>query len=113
MASFSLSATVCNTLILFHLFFTVVVYARNVTIDDQFGDQETGFQVIYQPDGMWQQGSNCTTCLLAPNVTAAYDYTWHDSTWIGQAAEPFSFTLLFNGERIELDPAFWLYLTLF
>lgn len=75
----------------------------NITVDDQFGDQSTGRLVTYSPnnDGLWSQGSNCSKCLLKPNVSLALDGTWHDSTYGGQAPGPFSFTILFDGDNSD------------
>lgn len=104
MVLFPLSATAVYTLtlVLLQLLLLSIVSGRNITIDDQLGDEETGLTVQYQPDGMWQQGADCTTCILAPNATAAYDSTWHDPTWIGQTTEPLSFSLFFNGEYVVM-----------
>lgn len=96
---FPLSGTAFLTLLfLCSLFTPCYTSVRNVTIDDQWGDEETGLQVMYQPANMWEQGANCTTCLLAPDDSMAYGNTWHDGTWLGQAPNMFSFTLLFNSE---------------
>lgn len=86
------------------LLLTTASTARNITIDDQQGDEVTGFQVIYYPnDRAWAQGSQCPGCALQPNPSLAMDGTWHDATWHGtESGGPWSFTLLFNGDYSSL-----------
>ena len=83
------------------LFFAHFGASKNVTIDDQFGDEATGRLVEYSPAGdAWAQGSTCTTCALEPAPQLAFNGTWHDST-VGalpnEAPGPYTFTLLFDG----------------
>lgn len=75
----------------------LVCVSRNVTVDDQLGDESTGRQVSYS--GSWSQGSTCDSCLLKPDPSKVLDGTWHDSTYGGQAPGPYSFTILFDGDH--------------
>ncbi|EJF62036.1 hypothetical protein DICSQDRAFT_37999, partial [Dichomitus squalens LYAD-421 SS1] len=58
-----------------------------VTIDDQFGDNTTGFIPVYLPnDGTWHVGSpseDCDSCKIKPStldISQIHDHTWHDAT---------------------------------
>ena len=68
---------------------------QNVTVDDSVS---TGAVVPqYLPYGsFWNQGNNCSGCLVQPDPSLAYNGTWHDATFSSsngytQAVE-FSFT---------------------
>ncbi|EJF62029.1 hypothetical protein DICSQDRAFT_43438, partial [Dichomitus squalens LYAD-421 SS1] len=59
----------------------------NVTIDDQLGDNTTGFIPVYLPnDGTWHAGSpseDCDSCkitLAILDVHRIHNHTWHDAT---------------------------------
>ncbi|KAJ8507363.1 hypothetical protein ONZ45_g10264 [Pleurotus djamor] len=61
---------------------------RNVTIDDTFGDPETGGFITYDPGDAWNDGGACDACTAHPdNIDLLYDKTWKDSTFNTQ---PFS-----------------------
>lgn len=51
---------------------------RNVTVDDESGDSETGIIPTYIR--AWQQGATCTECIVQPDKNFAFEGTWHDST---------------------------------
>ncbi|KAI0336259.1 hypothetical protein GY45DRAFT_1316380 [Cubamyces sp. BRFM 1775] len=52
----------------------------NVTIDDTYGDAQTGVPIKYSASG-WKLGQTCTDCTAHPDPTRAYDRTWHDGTY--------------------------------
>lgn len=51
----------------------------NRTIDDTYGDSETGQLVFYSEAG-WNTGQLCTGCGVQPDASQVYDRTWHDTT---------------------------------
>ena len=56
----------------------------NVTIDDKYGDQNTGIVPLYYPPAMWAQGPDCTTCALNSTYVEpgqVMNSSWHDSTY--------------------------------
>lgn len=73
---------------LFLLFLAVTTEAtrlRNVTIDDQFGDEITHIAPTYSPSSKWRLAG--TGGYAKPNASLAYKGTWHDSTqFAGHAA---------------------------
>ncbi|KAJ3482035.1 hypothetical protein NLI96_g7255 [Meripilus lineatus] len=78
----------------------------NRTIDDQYGDWDTGSQVQYTPDRAWVQGSSCRA---TPSAQQAHNGTWHSVSCSGPP--PFvptgvvgapSFTLSFSGTAIYI-----------
>ena len=74
----------------------------NRTIDDYFGDPITGTFPIYSPANLWQQGNGCTGCIVQPDVSKAFDGTWHDSTFlVGGATRTVSVT--FTGKFFFVD----------
>ena len=85
------------------LLWVLACMSHNVTIDDQYGDESNGRLVSYSPSsGAWSLGTMCDDCRLRPNASLAFNGTWHDSTYEGQASGPYSFTILFNGEIFRL-----------
>jgi hypothetical protein len=68
----------------------------NRTIDDQFGDPITGTYPTYSPAEDWRPGANCSDCSVRPDVTKAFDGTWHDSTYYPGDA-PRTVTVTFSG----------------
>jgi hypothetical protein len=69
--------------------------ARNITIDDEGGDEVTHAPVQYSKVG-WTQGASCATCWSRPDASQAYDHTWHDST--ANITTPNSVALNFTGK---------------
>ena len=70
-------------LVLNNLIFSGYSYAQtNITVDDQFGDPVTGQMPVYLPNtaGVWSQGTSCSICLAKPDVSQAFEHTWHDTT---------------------------------
>ena len=76
-----------------HTAFAILV---NRTIDDQFGDPIAGTYPTYSPAEDWQPGANCSDCSIRPDVTKAFDGTWHDSTYYPGDA-PRTVTVTFSG----------------
>ena len=52
----------------------------NRTIDDTFGDSETGRLPVYLPPTAWG-GNNCTGCAIQPDRDMAFDGTWMAVTY--------------------------------
>ncbi|KAJ7858754.1 hypothetical protein B0H13DRAFT_1640351 [Mycena leptocephala] len=73
----------------------------NRTIDDTKGDPITGFLPIYAPESHWNLGTNCSGCLVQPDIGQLFDYTWHDTTQ-GDGGVSSSVTLNFTGTAIYL-----------
>lgn len=80
----------------------------NVTIDDTFGDPETGAQVTYLPAGAWSAGSqsqSCPTCVVHPATNQLYDGTWHESSYNASlenvSNEIPSASVSFNGKCVQ------------
>ena len=76
----------------------------NRTIDDQFGDPITSTYPVYSPVGDWQQGATCSDCAIKPDVSKAFDGTWHDSTFY-PGSTPKSVSVTFNGASSRLPSA--------
>ncbi|KDQ26561.1 hypothetical protein PLEOSDRAFT_159520 [Pleurotus ostreatus PC15] len=73
---------------------TVARKQRNVTIDDKYGDESTGIVPTYLPSHAWSSGPR-EDLSAKPNVSIAYNGTWHDSThWVNntEAIVNFGFT---------------------
>ncbi|TCD59919.1 hypothetical protein EIP91_011189 [Steccherinum ochraceum] len=76
---------------------------KNVTIDDQFGDEETGAQVVYAPSEHWTQGNGCGGCSAKPDASQAYRETWHDGLFApSQNKDPLTLTFSFTGTAVYL-----------
>jgi hypothetical protein len=43
----------------------------NVTIDDTYGDPNTGAQIMYMPDS-WNNGTSCSACTARPDSSQTY-----------------------------------------
>ncbi|KIJ96144.1 hypothetical protein K443DRAFT_107695 [Laccaria amethystina LaAM-08-1] len=71
----------------------------NRTIDDEYGDPITSTFPVYSPIGDWQQGANCSDCAIKPDVSKAFDGTWHDSTFYPDST-PKSVSVTFNGVAV-------------
>lgn len=72
----------------------------NITVDDQKGDSRTGAVPSYAPSNVWNSGPQCTTCLVQPNPSEAFDSTWHDST-IAPGDTPYTVTYSFTGSKLN------------
>jgi hypothetical protein len=70
--------------------------ARNITIDDENGDEKTGAQPVYQPGASWSLGSACPDCWVKPKSTNVTDGTWHDTTAFNST--PSTVTVQFIGK---------------
>ncbi|KAF4605578.1 hypothetical protein EYR40_004364 [Pleurotus pulmonarius] len=53
----------------------------NTTIDDKYGDPDTGALVTYSPALSWNDGLTCTGCTARFDKSRAYMGTWHDGTF--------------------------------
>ncbi|KII86388.1 hypothetical protein PLICRDRAFT_56102 [Plicaturopsis crispa FD-325 SS-3] len=73
------------TLLFCILIFPCFVVSRlvNTTIDDKFGDPDTGALVAYTPADAWNDGTNCTAWY--PDFTQTYQSSWHDGTFNTQS----------------------------
>ncbi|KAJ7167452.1 hypothetical protein C8R43DRAFT_877357 [Mycena crocata] len=78
-----------------------IAIVSNRTIDDTKGDSITGFIPIYSPAKQWTPGTNCSGCLVQPEIGRLFDYTWHDTTQ-GDGGVPSTVTLNFTGTAIYL-----------
>lgn len=97
-AMHSLSDTVIRMVIIFTLILDCLSSPRNLTIDDQTGDEITGLQPTYSPPNGWSQGNGCSYCTAKADPSGAFGGTWHDGRYVpGQFSAPYSFTLQFNG----------------
>jgi hypothetical protein len=81
--------------ILLSLVLFVRAGAKNITIDDEKGDQVTGAQPVYQPRTEWSLGSACQGCWAKPNPAKVTDGTWHDTTAFNST--PTNVTVQFTG----------------
>ncbi|KAH9891105.1 hypothetical protein C8Q73DRAFT_110266 [Cubamyces lactineus] len=80
----------------------------NVTIDDTYGDAQTGAAITYSPPGAWKVGQTCTDCTAHPDPARVYDGTWHDGTYnfwnvtdSGTSAVPkLTATVSFEGDAV-------------
>src|ERR1700678_1782214 len=69
-------------IMIFFLLFHSLVLGRaiNSTIDDSFGDSQTGQQVTYLPsNGTWDN-ETCVGCALQPDINLAFDKTYTAAT---------------------------------
>jgi hypothetical protein len=71
--------------------------AVNITIDDQNRDATTGAKLSYQPAEQWSFGPQCSDCSIKPDMSKAFDRTWHDVTQQSPQQEV-NMTLSFNGQ---------------
>lgn len=73
------------TLIRYTLWFSgasiVLADFVNTTIDDKYGDPDTGALVTYSPALSWNDGSTCKACTARFDKSKAYMGTWHDGTF--------------------------------
>lgn len=53
----------------------------NTTIDDKYGDPDTGALVTYSPALSWNDGSTCKACTARFDKSKTYMGTWHDGTF--------------------------------
>ena len=75
---------------------------RNVTVDDEYGDPETGESPTYGPatnGNIWRLGPSCDSCHMTQviNQSKTYSNTWHDCTWF-PGNEPNFVAVNFEGE---------------
>ncbi|KAF9497111.1 hypothetical protein BDN71DRAFT_636784 [Pleurotus eryngii] len=93
------NSTQANMLVLANLFSTICILGstvgvtagwRNITIDDQFGDERTLIVPTFIPVDDWIIGGIGGSAI--PNRSLAYNGTWRDSThWIGTQATSVNF----------------------
>ncbi|KAH9950607.1 hypothetical protein B0H21DRAFT_686449 [Amylocystis lapponica] len=84
-------------LLILYALCTSCIVAKNVTIDDTYGDELTGVVPIYTPAQNWGDAT-CGGCLLKPDPSQAFDGTWHDSTFdaVWRPGTP-TINMTFNG----------------
>ncbi|KAF8447251.1 hypothetical protein L210DRAFT_2785803 [Boletus edulis BED1] len=69
---------------------------RNVTVDDAVVPQ-------YLPtNSVWNIGGDCTTCLVKPDPTLAYNGTWHDSTFAPSNGYTQAIEFTFTGNALYI-----------
>ncbi|THH03760.1 hypothetical protein EW145_g6032 [Phellinidium pouzarii] len=72
----------------------------NVTVDDQFGDSQTGALPEFLPSDGWAQGNICSGCGVQPDPSQAFHGTWHDTTLnLGEAGQR-TFNVNFTGTAV-------------
>ncbi|KAL0955662.1 hypothetical protein HGRIS_001889 [Hohenbuehelia grisea] len=54
----------------------------NVTVDDVFGDPESGSHIVYSSEA-WNDGRNCSGCAAKPESSKVFQGTWTDSSFDG------------------------------
>ncbi|KAF9266984.1 hypothetical protein L218DRAFT_956072 [Marasmius fiardii PR-910] len=87
-----------SALALFAFFSSLVAGAVEIRyIDDETGDPLTGLKPNYTPSNQWSLGSVCTGCNIHPNVSLAYNGTWHDTTHFARDSVGRSVQLTFTG----------------
>ncbi|KAI8983377.1 hypothetical protein BD414DRAFT_490726 [Trametes punicea] len=72
----------------------------NVTIDDTFGDESNGSQVVYEPDDAWSAGQTCAACTAHPDSTLARNGTWHDGTTQANSTQLLTAAVRFEGVAV-------------
>jgi hypothetical protein len=75
----------------------------NVTIDDNFGDPQTGTQITYVPSGSWNDGMQpCSGCITQLDPSQLYNGTLHNSIFDPKASNTSGQTptasVTFNGQ---------------
>jgi hypothetical protein len=78
----------------------------NRTIDDSFGDSQTGLQVTYQPGGGVWADETCSGCAIKPDVAQAFKGTYNAATY-NPGLGSVNITMQFNGKsiyRVVLEP---------
>ena len=91
------------TVVLFILATFGLALRTNRTIDDEYGDEESGVQPSYSPStDAWTQGSRCPACGVNVdnvNLSQVYNGTWHDGTY-RPGLEPLTITVTFTGVAV-------------
>lgn len=75
---------------------------RNVTVDDEYGDPETGERPTYGPviyGNIWHFGPSCNDCHMTQVIdqSKTSNNTWHDCTWV-PGNQPNYVAVNFEGE---------------
>ena len=86
------------------LFVLSLAELRTVTVDDTNGDEISGVLPLYLPTGDWALGQQCKGCSAQPNVSLAFDGTWHDTTHSEGHVDQRTVTVRFGGE-LQTTPA--------
>ncbi|KAH6902734.1 hypothetical protein BKA70DRAFT_1304390 [Coprinopsis sp. MPI-PUGE-AT-0042] len=87
-------------LLLFSLLFCTTQGAIvNRTIDDWFGDSETGVRPVFLPTGNTWKDEQCTDCAINPDTGRAFQGTYTAATY-GKDGDPISITMDFEGTAI-------------
>ncbi len=84
------------------LFIAVCATAASInrTIDDEYGDSETGVVPSYSPLGSWSQGATCDGCYIQLDHDQTFKGTWHDTTHTPGDPEPRLVTAHFTGTAV-------------
>lgn len=77
----------------------------NITVDDSGLNQLTGLGFSYSPTDDWNFGPTCTKCSVHLDPSQLLMGTWHDATASDGSQGLQSATLDFNGNVLELFPA--------
>lgn len=81
------------------LFFlpSAMSFERNITIDDQEGDGDTGQVPVFSPQIAWAT-QTCSGCAIKPDITQMHDETFTAATFMPDKDIPFnSIDFTFNG----------------
>ncbi|TDL24135.1 hypothetical protein BD410DRAFT_109396 [Rickenella mellea] len=97
----SLRSIIMTTFIAYAFILPLVsAIARNHTIDDVFGDDNSGALPTYSPGTAWHRGDQCTACLVKPDASQAFNGTWHDATHNVADTQPVFMDISYNGSAI-------------
>ncbi|KIY70438.1 hypothetical protein CYLTODRAFT_347729 [Cylindrobasidium torrendii FP15055 ss-10] len=72
--------------------------AINITIDDTYGDSETGAVPIYSPVNAWD-GADCMKCAIQPDASKAHDGSWYAATY-NKGMESLNISFSFEGTAL-------------
>lgn len=86
---------------LLRLLLSVSALVRNITIDDQFGDQITHKAPEFSPPVAWAT-QTCSGCAIKPDVTEMYNGTFTAATFMPDKNILFNaIDFTFNGAKLE------------
>lgn len=71
------------------LFQRALASLANVTIDDTFGDPQTGARIVYSPVSAWENGAQAcsTSCAARPDPRQLCNGTWHETIFISHSGD--------------------------
>jgi hypothetical protein len=89
-------------MIFFLLFHSLILgCAINSTIDNSFGDSQTGQLVTDLPSNSTWDNETCVGCALQPDINLAFDKTYTDATWTPTSNGTMSITMKLNGKFLS------------